>query len=266
METDAKKSLKKILVVDDDNDILEMLTEILSNAGHKVTVASDGVACTFKFNNEAFDLVITDIRMPKKDGIKLVEAIHASDSTRIMKQGSTARPTPVILVSASINDYQMEIELLRNIEILNKPFSPKEVVEKVANLLNIKTSSHTDSKVLDIKPGEILLKQGDPCKEIFFVKSGSLKVVRKSNQGLEVEIIKIGPGEMIGELGFLLDKKRSASVIAITECSLITIPIEKFETIISTQPKWFKTLFETIARRLEDTTLLLAEERSKKLT
>ena len=69
---------------------------------------------------------------------------------------------------------------------------------------------------------------------------------------------------MVGEMGFLLHKVRTASVLAVTDCVLITIQKEKLEAVISTQPKWFKILLETVTTRLEDTTRLLIEEKSKK--
>jgi len=260
----AKKNKQKILIVDDDSDLLEMLSDILTNAGFKVVTASDGVDGSFKYTNENFDLVLTDIKMPKKDGIKLVQYIHTSDAQKIMKPGSSFKATPIILISASMEEYRMEIDILENIEILSKPFSPKEVVEKVNYLLDKKiTPSTSPGSIISVKAGSYLLKEGDPGTDIFFVKEGKMSVVRKGANGANIVISTVGAGEMVGEMGFLLHKNRTASVMAITDCHLIVIPKEKFESVLSGQPKWFKVLFETITTRLEDTTRLFVEEKSK---
>lgn len=99
---------------------------------------------------------------------------------------------------------------------------------------------------------------------IFFVKEGALKIVRKAKNGTSVTVSSVGAGEMVGEMGFLVGKVRTASVLAVTDCVLISIQKEKLEAVISTQPKWFKILLETVTSRLEDMTRLLAEEKSKK--
>ncbi len=109
------------------------------------------------------------------------------------------------------------------------------------------------------------MKEGDTDDNIYFVKNGLLRVTKKDRDGQDVLVCTVGPGEIVGELGFLLKKTRSASVVASQDSSLILIPKQKFEEIISEQPKWFKVLFETISTRLEETTTQLVEERSKRI-
>jgi CheY-like chemotaxis protein len=264
MEVGKQKNKHKILIVDDDNDLLEMLSDILTNAGFKVVTATDGIDGSFKYSNETFDLVLTDIKMPKKDGIKFVQYIQSNDAQKMMKIGSNSKATPIILISASVDEYRMEIDLLENIDILSKPFSPREVVDKVNFLLDKKVSTTASAgAMVTFKAGEFVIKEGETGTDIFFVKEGKLSVVRKGANGKNVVISSVGAGEMVGEMGFLLHRTRTASVMAVTDCSLISIPKEKFEVVISAQPKWFKVLFETISTRLEDTTRLLVEERSK---
>lgn len=266
MEPAKQQKIKqKILIVDDDSDLLEMLSDILTNAGFKVVTATDGVDGSFKYANENFDLVLTDIKMPKKDGIKFVQYIHATDAQKMMKAGNTFKPIPIILISASVEEHRMEIDILENIEILSKPFSPREVVDKVNFLLDKKVAPNASpGSIITVKAGEYLIKEGDTGTDIFFVKEGKMSVVRKGVNGVNIVISTVGPGEMVGEMGFLLHRTRTASVMAVTDSVLIAIPKEKFESVISTQPKWFKVLFETITTRLEDTTRLLVEERSKR--
>ena len=180
-----------------------------------------------------------------------------------MRLGASYKPIPIVLISASLDDFRVEIELLGNIEVLNKPFSPKDVLDKVNRLLEKKSVTGT-SGMVNFKAGEVVIKEGDESSDLFFVKEGALKIVRKAKNGTSVTVSSVGAGEMVGEMGFLVGKVRTASVLAVTDCVLISIQKEKLEAVISTQPKWFKILLETVTSRLEDMTRLLAEEKSKK--
>lgn len=67
--------LTKILVVDDEKDVRDLLSEVLSAEGFEVSTANDGVDALEAFHNENFPIVITDIRMAKMDGITLLKKI-----------------------------------------------------------------------------------------------------------------------------------------------------------------------------------------------
>ncbi len=262
---DSIKPKYKALIVDDDKDLLEMLSEILISGGLKVVTAVDGVDAVFKYNNEKFDIILSDIKMPKKDGIKFIQHIQEVESQKMSNINNAFKPTPIMLISASAEEYSMELEVLGNIQILNKPFSPRDVLDKVNRLLGNKVNNVDHStNMLSFKAGDYVMKEGEIGTDVFFVKEGTLEVFKKDNNGSEISITTIKAGEMVGEMSLLFNKNRTASVIAMTECLILSIPKEKFESVISTLPKWFKVFFETTVSRIEDTTRLLAEERSKK--
>ena len=66
----------KVLIVDDDEDLLELLEAIVSGAGHEVMVAADGSRGWQLFSRHTFDVVVTDWNMPEVDGIELCERIR----------------------------------------------------------------------------------------------------------------------------------------------------------------------------------------------
>ena len=255
---------KKVLIVDDDTDLLELLSDIFVGAGFKVVTATDGVDGSFKYSNETFDIILSDIKMPKKDGIKFVQFVQANEAQKVQRGASQIKPIPIILISASVDDYRMDIELLKNIEVLNKPFGPKEVLEKVARLLeSTKPSVNSTGSTVILKTGEYVIREGDEGSDLYFVKEGTLSVFKNGANGKKVCITSIKVGEMIGEMGSFLSSKRTASVVATSDCVLISIPREKLDAVFASQPKWFRVLFETMSVRLEETTRLLAEEKLK---
>lgn len=100
-----------------------------------------------------------------------------------------------------------------------------------------------------LSPNQILLKEGDHSNNMYWVQSGQLVVTKK--RGLEEVVLgHIYSGELVGEISFLDEEPRSATVKAVTDCDLIQIPQEAIDGIFKTQPKWLEILVKTLAERL----------------
>jgi len=69
--------MAKILLVEDDDLVRDMLTQLLERAAHQVTAAANGEEATHYLKNETPDLMITDIIMPKKSGITLISEVRS---------------------------------------------------------------------------------------------------------------------------------------------------------------------------------------------
>lgn len=96
---------------------------------------------------------------------------------------------------------------------------------------------------------EFLLREGDHSQTMYWLQEGQLAVIkRRSNE--EVVLGHIYSGELVGEMSFLDNEPRSASVKAITDCELIEIPREAFEKVFQNQPPWFQGLVKTLTERL----------------
>ena len=110
----------KILVVDDETLIRNVVREYLQLDGFSVEEARDGDEALDKFQQEQFDLVIMDIMMPKKDGFQTLKE---------MKQ---IKDIPVLMLSARGEEFDKLIGFDLGIDdYVTKPFSPKELVARV---------------------------------------------------------------------------------------------------------------------------------------
>lgn len=69
-----------ILAIDDSEPMRKMVDLVLKGAGHEVVLANDGVEGVEKFKAQKFDMIITDINMPNKNGIQLIEDVRKIDS------------------------------------------------------------------------------------------------------------------------------------------------------------------------------------------
>ncbi len=105
------------------------------------------------------------------------------------------------------------------------------------------------AKQIKLVPDQILLREGEHSQSMFWVQSGQFVVTKK--RGTEDVLLgHVYPGELVGEISFLDNEPRSATVKAISECDVIEIPQETLDKIFSTQPKWMEILVKTMGERL----------------
>ena len=116
-------SLKKILIVDDDAYIRDNLFDLLSDEGFKVTVARDGEESLKQLKTRRFDLLITDINMPRMDGIELMQ-----------KMKKAGRKERIIVMTGKPAGYKKRKngDMPPVFSQLRKPFHMKKFLEVVA--------------------------------------------------------------------------------------------------------------------------------------
>ncbi len=122
--------MKTILLVDDDDLIVEALSDLLSDQGYRVMSAENGAAGFSRMEKERPDLVITDYMMPFVDGAELVLAMRACPKCRSI---------PVLMISsapiAGALANTQEGAVLKISAFLRKPFSADELLDVVAQLI-----------------------------------------------------------------------------------------------------------------------------------
>jgi CRP-like cAMP-binding protein len=101
-----------------------------------------------------------------------------------------------------------------------------------------------------LRDGEVLFRAGDVGDGCYRIRKGLVKVVVASQQGEERIISLLGPDAIVGELSMIDGGPRSASVIAIADCSLSFLSRAKFQTYIEAHPELTSYLMKTLARRL----------------
>ncbi|MGA6827990.1 sigma-54-dependent transcriptional regulator [Nitrospira sp. NS4] len=117
--------MEKILVVDDEQSLREVLSIMLKRAGYAVTSVSDGEEAIEQLQKEIFDLVITDLRMPKVDGMEVLKAVKS------------ASPETVVLIITAFATADSAVEAMKQgaYDYLTKPFQVDEVQLIIRNAL-----------------------------------------------------------------------------------------------------------------------------------
>ena len=127
MEIDLGRG-ESILLVDDEETILQTLSDSLLHAGYKVETAGDGVEALTKFQDREknFDLLVTDSNMPKMNGLQLVEKV------REIKPG-----LPYLFITGRADqDFYLQDSEIPQEKILEKPFFPEKLLSRIRNILD----------------------------------------------------------------------------------------------------------------------------------
>lgn len=137
---------KHILVVEDEPDTGELLELHLQNEGYRVTVAADGEQALSKLHKLMPDMVILDLMIPEIDGLEVCKFIRKDPATESL---------PVMMCTAKTSEIDKILGLEQGADdYVTKPFSPRELVLRVKNLLRrTETNQVQDENRLEI--GEI---------------------------------------------------------------------------------------------------------------
>lgn len=120
--------MARVLVVDDNPEVLEFVGRCLERAGHIADRATNGAQALRRLDENGYDLVVTDIFMPDRDGLEVIRRVRDG-----------AKATPIIAMSGGSPrapmDFLRMARALGAVEILHKPFRPDEINGLVERLL-----------------------------------------------------------------------------------------------------------------------------------
>jgi CheY-like chemotaxis protein len=114
---------KKILVVDDEKDIVEFLTQLLEDNGYEVASAYDGVQGMEMVKKSIPDLILLDLQMPEETGTGLYRKLHNKKEYKDI---------PVIVISGLAGSY---LAVGKSVPVLDKPPEEEQVLSEVAKAL-----------------------------------------------------------------------------------------------------------------------------------
>lgn len=160
-ENETKMS--RILVVDDDHDIVRLIKAYLERAGYLVMSAYDGETALHILRRDHPDLLVLDLMLPDRDGW---------DLTRLIRANPSLAEVPIIMLTARVEDSDKIVGLeIGADDYITKPFNPREVVARVRALLrrsqvgtrSIQHVLQTGKLILDIGRRELLV-DGEPVE------------------------------------------------------------------------------------------------------
>lgn len=129
---------KKVLVVEDDRDILQLVALYLGNEGFRVVTATTGPEAMKQVKTEKPDLVVLDLMLPEMDGLEVCQRLRAQPDTAML---------PIIMLTAKAEESDTVVGLeLGADDYVTKPFSPKALVARVKAMLRRQDRSAANGK------------------------------------------------------------------------------------------------------------------------
>jgi len=130
---------------------------------------------------------------------------------------------------------------------------PAEIRNEIAQM--------AEDKVLS--SGTTVFSQGDPGDSFFMIKSGSVRIYRKTEDNIETELAVLGPGESFGEMALLTGAQRAATVDVLEDAQLTMLSKDQFDRILKNYPLISLTLIKQMAAWLIDNDRILEQEHSR---
>lgn len=141
--------MTKLLIADDNLQITEILSEYARSQGYEVTLAHDGEEALETFHQTAFDAILLDVMMPKKDGFEVCREIRKTSNV------------PIIMVTARGEDFERIMGLdIGADDYIVKPFSPGEVMARVRAVLR-RMEKSADAKANLLQLGNLSINLDD---------------------------------------------------------------------------------------------------------
>jgi DNA-binding response OmpR family regulator len=130
---------KKILVVDDEPQIVKVLKAYLEKGGYHVVTASDGKAALVSFDREKPDFMILDLNLPGMDGLEICREIRRDSNI------------PILMLTARVEEADKLIGLeLGADDYVVKPFSPREIVARVKTILRRTSAGSENGEIVQV--------------------------------------------------------------------------------------------------------------------
>jgi CRP-like cAMP-binding protein/CheY-like chemotaxis protein len=263
--------MKKILLIEDNDDIRSNTAEILELTNYKVFTAENGKQGVELALKENPDLIICDIMMPELDGYGVLHALHRHPSIK---------NTPFIFLTAKTerNDFRKGMELGAD-DYITKPFTGSELLNAVESRLKkigmlkeelsggleglhelMKAGSGkdllkeltNDRNVNRYKKKQLIYSEGNRPSRLFYIRKGKVKTYKTNDDGKELVVGLYNEGDFLGHIALLENGNYRDTAEAMEETELAVIPREDFEALINNSPEISRKFIQLLAKNISE--------------
>jgi CRP-like cAMP-binding protein len=264
--------MKKILIIEDNKDVRENLTEILQLDGYEVYAGENGKVGIKLAHEKKPDLILCDVMMPELDGFGVL---------KILNRTATLNHIPFIFLTAKSekNDFRKgmglgaedyitkpfdDMELLSSIEMRLKKAERlyKEIDNSEAGVQRFFSEARAeqefenlsiDKEVRKVASKEIIYETDDQARWLYYIVEGQVKIYSVNEYGKELTIQLCGPGDFFGYFSLISEKPYSHNAACLKDCVLRLIPKEDFMLLLFNNRDFAAKFIKLIANKTEDT-------------
>ena len=262
--------MKKILLIEDNDEIRENTAEILELANYKVVTAANGKLGIETALAEVPDLIVCDIMMPVLDGYGVLHALHKNDSVKnipfIFLTAKTERGDLRKGMELGADDYITKpfsgTELLNAIEgrlkkadLIKEEFSGLDGVNKLlaaAGSKDILESLTTDRDVNKYRKKQTVYNEGNRAARLFFIVKGKVKTFKSNDDGKELVVGLYTEGDFLGYVALLEGSSYKETAEAMEDSELAIIPKADFDELMNSNPQVAQKFIQLLAKNVAD--------------
>lgn len=263
--------MKKVLLIEDNDDIRENTAEILELSNYLVYKAANGKEGVEQAIAHKPDLIICDIMMPVLDGYGVLHMIHKNpDLQHIPFIFLTAKAERVEVrkgMELGADDYITKpfngTELLNAIEVrLKKSEQLSQTMSSGLTGLNTLLDIATEGKSLEsltedrstnkYKKKQVIYSEGNHPSRLFYVLSGKVRTFKMNDDGKELVVGLYNEGDFLGHIALLEGGTYKDTAEALADTELAIIPKSDFEALINNNPVVAQKLIQLLARNITE--------------
>lgn len=245
-DDEATVDSQTLLLVEGDRGLRQALTDALvreyRSAIAIVAFATASAALEWLHDHSA-SAVFTEIDFDDgASGFDLIE--------RLRRPGLDV---PIVATSAR-GRAEVGAERLGHLDVLfvPKPYSLPFVVGMLGGSLRAGARQRKTLASRSLEAGEILFREGDRGTEVYIVRSGRLRITRRDGD-VDVELGFADPGEMVGEMAFVDQAPRAATLTAVERTDLVVLDLDSVRGVLDTQPAWIRLMVRSLIGHLRET-------------
>lgn len=263
--------MKKILLIEDNDDIRNNTAEILELSNYRVIMAENGKIGVEKALEHTPDLIICDIMMPVLDGYGVLHAVHKNERIK---------NTPFIFLTAKTErtDLRKGMEMGAD-DYITKPFTGTELLDAVdgrlkkidmlkqelspglpglGHLLQA-TGSHdalhalTEGRNINTyKKKQLVYSEGNHPNRLFYIIKGKVKAFKTNEDGKELVTELYSPGEFLGYVALMEGTTYRDTAQAMEDSELAVIPKEDFDSLMNENKEVTSQFIRLLAKNISE--------------
>lgn len=263
--------MKKILLIEDNEEIRNNTAEILELSNYKVIAAENGKTGIEMALKHQPDLIICDIMMPLLDGYGVLHAVHKNEAIK---------NTPFIFLTAKTerSDFRKGMEMGAD-DYITKPFTGTELLNAVeGRLKKVDSLKHEISPGLEgldyliqtsvgkdamqtltqnrdtnkYKKKQMIYWEGNHPNRLYYVVKGKVKAYKSNEDGKELVTELFSPGDFIGYVALLEGSVYKDNAQALEETELAIIPKEDFDDLVHNNKEVSQKFIRMLAKNLSE--------------
>jgi CRP-like cAMP-binding protein/CheY-like chemotaxis protein len=262
--------MKKILLIEDNQDVRENTAEILELASYNVITADNGKTGVSLAQQQKPDLIICDIMMPVLDGYGVLHLLSKNPDTAsipfIFLTAKAERSDLRKGMDMGADDYITkpfdDIELLNAVESLRKMAMVKADIAPTQDGVNtlLRSAKNMESlkelsakqQVKSFKKKEIIFTEGDTAHSLYLLNKGKVKIYKSHEIGKDFITRLLQPGDFFGFLPLLQNSDHTSSAEALEDCEVTIFPKEDFYVLLEQSPAVMQQFIKLLSGNLAE--------------